>query len=222
MLAALRMRDRDGRGRFVDLAMLDSLVNLLWDEPLDHYEDSGIGERFGNSDPRAGPIGSFATTDGYVAMVLTDDEQWLCLCERMERPDLATHSRATRRGAVLGELNATVAEWCRGRSTDEAVAALDACGLPAGPVRPPWTARHDPHLAQRGALEPLGHSALAEPTAYLGPRLPFRIGDVEFSTTPAETLGASTDAVLREVCGLDDDELARLRADGIIGGPAPT
>jgi CoA:oxalate CoA-transferase len=217
VVAALRVRDRDGRGRFVDLSMFDALVNILWDEPIDHYHDSGMGERFGNTDPRTGPVGAFATCDGYIAMVLTSEEQWGKFCAVMNRPDLAHHTGATRRGETLREINAAVGEWCAARSTADAVAALDACGMPAGPVQPPWVARTDPHAKARGTLEPLGHGALAEPTPYLGPRLPFLIDDVDLSTTPAETLGASTDAVLREVCGVSDEELAALRADGVIG-----
>lgn len=217
VLAALRQRDCDGRARFVDVAMFDALLNVVWDEPVDHYEDAGLGERFGNTDPRAGPIGAFATLDGYVAMVLTDDDQWQRLCDTMGRPDLKHHTRATRRGQALAEVNAAVAAWCAAQSTADAVAALDACDLPCGSVRPPWVGRHDPHVAARGTLEPLRHGALSRPTGFLGPRLPFRIGDVDLSTAPAETLGASTASVLRDLCGLDEAELEQLRAEGVVG-----
>lgn len=217
IVSALRVRDREGQGQFVDLSMFDALVNILWDEPIDHYQDSGLGERFGNNDPRAGPVGAFATADGYVAMVLTNEHQWQELCIAMDRPDLAHHTGATRRGDTLKTINAIVGEWCSNLTTDAAVTFLDGCDIPCGPVQPPWVARTDPHAAARGTLERLGHSALTEPTPYLGARLPFRIGDVDLSTTAAETLGASTDAVLHDICGLSDIELAALRADGVIG-----
>lgn len=217
IMAALRQRDQDGRGRLVDVTMFESLLNVVWDEPVDHYEDVGFPQRSGNTDLRAGPIGAFATSDGHVAMVLTDDTQWVRLCAHLGRPDLAGLTRSERRGDVLASVHATVAEWCASRSTAECVAALGDCDLPAGPVEPPWVGRHDPHVAALGSLEPLSHGALAGPTGFLGPRLPFRIDDVELGTTAAETLGASTDAVLRERCGCDDAELQRLRADGVIG-----
>jgi crotonobetainyl-CoA:carnitine CoA-transferase CaiB-like acyl-CoA transferase len=217
VLAALRARDQDGRGRVVDLSMFEALLTILWDEPIDHYEDAGLGPRFGNTDPRAGPIGVFATADGHVAMVLTSDEQWGPLCAAMARPDLAHHTSATRRGDMLAVINAAIAEWCATLSTADTVATLDACGIPAGPVQPPWVARRDPHVAARRALEPLRHARLDEPTPYLGARLPFLIDDVDFSISAAEPLGASTDAVLRDLSGLSDDDLARLRADGVIG-----
>jgi crotonobetainyl-CoA:carnitine CoA-transferase CaiB-like acyl-CoA transferase len=216
VLAALRARDQDGRGRFVDLSMFDALLTILWDEPIDHYEDAGLGPRFGNTDPRAGPIGVFATLDGHAAMVLTSDDQWAPLCELMARPDLAHHTSATRRGDTLAVINAAIAEWCATLPTASVVTALDSCGIPCGPVQPPWVGRRDPHVAARGSLEPLGHALLDEPTQYLGARLPFRIDDVDLSSTSAEPLGASTDTVLRELCGVSDDDLAALRADGVI------
>ena len=216
IMAALRQRDLDGRGRLVDVTMFEALLNLVWDEPVDHYEDTGQPPRSGNTDGRAGPIGVFATTDGHVAMVLTSDRQWEKLCGHLGRPDLVRLTRAERRGEVLAEANAIVAHWCSTRSTTQCMAALDDCDLPAGPVQPPWVARHDPQVAALGSLERLGHGALDGPTDFLGPRLPFRIEDVDLGTTAAETLGASTDAVLRERCGCDDAELRRLRADGVI------
>jgi crotonobetainyl-CoA:carnitine CoA-transferase CaiB-like acyl-CoA transferase len=134
----------------------------------------------------------------------------------MARPDLAHHTSATRRGETLTVINAAITEWCATRTTSDTVAALDACGIPCGPVQPPWVGRHDPHVAARGSLELLRHATLDEPTPYLGARLPFRIDDVDLSSTPAEPLGLSTDAVLREICGLSDDELRALRADGVV------
>jgi crotonobetainyl-CoA:carnitine CoA-transferase CaiB-like acyl-CoA transferase len=218
VLAALRARDQDGQGRFVDVTMFESLLNLVWDEPVDRYQDAGLGERFGNRDPRAGPLGVFETRDGAIAMVLTGDDQWECVCDRIERPDLAHHTSATRRGEILDAVNEAVAAWCVTRTTKESLADLDSCGVPCGRVEPPWVGRTDPHVAARGTLEQLGHGALAEPTSFLGPRLPFRIEDVDLTTAPAETLGASTDAVLRDICGVDDKELDALRAEGVIAG----
>jgi len=113
-------------------------------------------------------------------------------------------------------INTAIGEWCATLGTDEVVAVLDGCGIPAGPVQPPWVGRRDPHVAARRSLERLGHALLDEPTAYLGARLPFLIDDVDLSTSAAEPLGMSTDTVLRELCGVSDTDLATLRADGVI------
>ena len=51
ILAALRQRDLDGRGQLVDVAMLDALLALSWDDPLDLYEDQGLPPRIGSGTP---------------------------------------------------------------------------------------------------------------------------------------------------------------------------
>jgi crotonobetainyl-CoA:carnitine CoA-transferase CaiB-like acyl-CoA transferase len=217
-LAALRARDRDGVGRFVDVSMMDSLLQLVWDEPVDHYEDAGRPPRTGNTDLRAGPIGAFATSDGgHVAIVPTSEDHWLRLCAEMERPDLAVHTRTARRGALLQELVGEVAAWCRTRSTAEVLAAFRRTGAPSGTVEPPAGGRTDPHVAERGSLEELVYAPAGGPTGFLGPTVPFHISDAEIGAAPAERLGASTDAVLEELCGLSPAELATLRTDGVIG-----
>ena len=218
IVAALRQRERDGRGQRVDVAMLDSLLALLWDEPIDDFEDQGLPERVGNGDPRGAPLDVFRSADGYVALVLTQDAQWQELAREMGRAELATRwpdyaSRIAARDAV----NESVAEWCRTLASDDAVSRLLAMGIPAGPVRSPYAARRDPHVAHRGALLPLRHPDLAEPTPYLGPALPIRLSRADATEAPAEPLGASTESVLRTLLGLGDAEIARLRAEGALG-----
>jgi crotonobetainyl-CoA:carnitine CoA-transferase CaiB-like acyl-CoA transferase len=218
VLAALRQRERDGRGQQVDVAMLDSLLSLLWDEPIDVFEEQGLPERVGNSDPRGAPLDVFRTADGWVALVVTQDSMWVALCDVMGCPELARRwpDHAARSGAREA-INAAVAAWCLNLGSDDAVEKLLALGIPAGPVRSPYAARRDPHVAHRGSLVRLRHPDLAEPTPYLGAALPIRFSRASADTAPAEPLGASTDAVLRELLGLDAAEIARLRAAGALG-----
>jgi crotonobetainyl-CoA:carnitine CoA-transferase CaiB-like acyl-CoA transferase len=218
VLAALRQRERDGRGQRIDVAMFDSLLTLLWDEPLDAFEEQGVPERFGNADPRGAPLDVFPSADGWVALVMTQDASWSPLCALMGRPELATRWPDFRaRLAARDEVNAAVAAWCRTQPTDTTVERLLALGIPAAPVRSPYAARNDPHVRARGALVPLRHPDLAEPTRYLGPALPIRFSRAESASAPAEPLGASSEAVLRELLGSDEAEIARLRAAGVFG-----
>lgn len=218
ILAALRDRDRSGSGQFVDVAMLDALIALLWDEPLDEFEARGVPERVGNTDPRGAPLDVFRCADGWVAIVVGGEQAWRRMTEVMERPDLYSaypdlRTRLANRDAV----QAGVADWCREHERAEIVRALSEIGVPAGPVQSPWSGRRDPQVAHRGALEPLRHHDLESPTPYLGPVLPIRLSRSALDTTPAEPLGASTESVLRELLELDDDELERLRRTRAIG-----
>jgi len=218
ILAALRERDRSGRGQFVDVAMLDALIALLWDEPLDEFEAQGVPERVGNTDPRGAPLDVFRCEDGWIAIVVGGQEAWRRMTEVMQRPDLyrsypGLRDRLANRDAVQD----AVARWCRERGSEDIVRALSAIGVPSGPVQSPWSGRVDPQVAHRGALEPLRHPDLEEPSPYLGPVLPIRLSRASLETEAAEPLGASTDGVLRDLLELDDEEIAQLRKSKAIG-----
>ena len=188
------------------------------DEPLDQYEDDGWPERRGNGDPRGGPLDCFRTRDGWVALVVGTDGHWVRMARRMGRPELAEQYPTVReRSASIDHLNGLVGDWAASLTTAEFLAELDAAGVPAGPVNPPWVARHDPHVAHRGSLEALGHVDLDEPSRYLGPRLPIRFSRADTSTRPAEPLGASTRTALTELLALDDDALDTLATRGAFG-----
>lgn len=218
ILAALRQRDVDGKGQRVDVAMLDALVTLLWDEPLDEFAAQGVPERIGNGDPRGAPVGTYPTCDGWVAVVMTSNEQWRALVETMGAPELAQqYPGFAERAANRDAINAAFAAWCAPQATDACVDALLAVGVPAGPVKSPYDAPTDPQLLHRGALEALRHPDSERASPYLGPALPIRFSRSETGTTPAEPLGASTETVLRDVLGMDAETLARLRAEGALG-----
>jgi crotonobetainyl-CoA:carnitine CoA-transferase CaiB-like acyl-CoA transferase len=219
ILAALRQRELDGRGQLVDVAMLDALVALLWDEPLDEFEDQGIPQRVGNTDPRGAPLAVFQARDGWIAIVITSEPQWQAMAKTMGREDLlARWPERNARSAQRKEVNAEVEKWTSGLPSQQIMDLLLPLGVPCGPVQDAWAARRDPQVAHRGMLERLAHPDLADPSTFLGPRLPVVLSRAERQMTPAEPLGASTDAVLRELLGLDAAELARLRAAGVTHG----
>lgn len=218
VIAALRQRDLDGRGQMVDVAMIDAMIALLWDEPIDQYEDMGQPERIGNGDPRGAPFDTFPTRDGWVAIAAPGNSLWVklepLLDDRARDPKWSNHQTRARE---RHELNAIVTTFTSARSGAEVVDAIAAVGVPVSTVNPPWWGRRDPHVAHRGSLERLRHPDLDEPTQWLGTTLPIRFSRADTSTAPAEPLGASTEAVLRDLCGYDDATVAALRRDGVMG-----
>lgn len=219
VVAALRQRDRSGRGQYIDVSMYDVLVSWLWDDPLDEYEDAGAQPRSGNREPRGSPSNTYRSADGWVNVVVTDDRQWTDLVALLDRPDLASYATNVERVAVNERIDAALEVWCRGQSSGEIVSRLRAAEIPVAAVEPPWQARHDPHARERGVLENLRHRSGEQnhSTDRLGPRFPVRFSETETETGPAEAPGASTDRVLQEVLGLDPRNLRDLRSRGIIG-----
>ena len=217
VVAALRQRDIDGRGQYIDVAMLDGLVAMLWDEPLDHYRRQGLPDRMGNGDPR-GILDTFATSDGWVTLVITSDAQYERLTEEMDRPDLlALAPTMAERATHRAELCHEVAEWMAARTTEQALERLYAIRVPAGPVTAAADAADDPQIRHRNALVPLHHPHSEEPTGWMGPAFPVKFSRADTDQAPAETLGASTHAVLRDVAGLTATEIAQLQAEGVLG-----
>ncbi|MCB0996337.1 MAG: CoA transferase [Acidimicrobiales bacterium] len=217
ILAALRQRDIDGEGQWIDVAMLDSLVTALWDEPLDSYAERGVPERVGNSDPRGAPLDAYPTSDGWIAVVCTTDKHAAAMFDLIGRDDLVERgSNHAKRADLRDEINDAVRAWTATRPTAEVEQAFLDRRIPCGPVEGAYSAGEHPQVRHRGTLTELRHPAADEPTHYLGPVLPVHLSRTEVSTTPAETLGHSTEAVLRELAGCTDDELADLRADGVI------
>jgi crotonobetainyl-CoA:carnitine CoA-transferase CaiB-like acyl-CoA transferase len=218
ILAALRQREYTGRGQLVDVGMFDVVASLVWDEPIELYDEAGLGVRWGNSDPRGGPLNVYRTTDGWVALVVGSDTHWQHICALMDRPDLATYGATLAdRTGHLDELDQVVAAWCATQDSATLAHALGEAGIPSSPVVDPIALRDDPHVAARGTLVDLVHPATPDrPSGYLGASLPLRLSAFTPAPAPAETLGASTDQVLAELLGLTPAELDGLRARGVI------
>jgi crotonobetainyl-CoA:carnitine CoA-transferase CaiB-like acyl-CoA transferase len=203
ILAALRHRDQSGLGQFIDVSMYDVMVNMLWDEPLDQYQDESRADRLGNTDLRGAPINVYPTTDGWIAIMGLSTAHLTRLCVELDRPDLAAHDTLAARTAAAGEIDAAVTRWTSGRTIAEAMARLDAIDLPNAPVRSPWATRDDPHVDARAMLVSLEHAARpGTPLPYRAARLPLIMSAVELGASPVvEPLGAST----AELVGATDD-----------------
>jgi formyl-CoA transferase len=217
IVAALRQRDLTGKGQHIDLAMLDVLTALVWDEPVDHYDAIGMPVRTGNADPRGAPINVYECRDGWVAVTLSNDEQWRGLCAVMNRAELLDAFPTVReRARHAREVDAAVSQWAAPLTADAVGRAFLDLGIAAARVRDPIAARDDPHLQARGVLEPLHHpDAGGRGSGFLGPRLPIAFEGRAERLAPAEQLGASTDAVLAAI-GVSATELETLHAKGVI------
>jgi CoA:oxalate CoA-transferase len=218
IVAALRDRDRSGQGALLDIAMLDVLASLIWDEPLDLYEEEQRPYRHGNADPRGAPHNVYPTNDGWIAIVCTNQRQWIALCGAMGRPELAVElDSLAARNTATDRVNAAVTAWTAAHSGDWLEQQLRTAEVPASPVRPPADGRKDPALIFRQLFEPLGHpDRPGWVSPYVGPRMPIAVNGRPAETAPAEPLGASTDAVLADLLGLTADDLRGLHTRGVI------
>ena len=202
--------------------MLESVFAALLPAAGHAYHSHAVPERSGNRHVADSyvPFDTFEAADGWVTIVCATDEHWMNLCEAMDRPDLTTHESLRRlhgRIARIDDVTAMITEWTSTRTRSEICDRCERHHVPAAPLRDVMEVLGDPHLQARGFLT--DHQT--EMGAVALPNSPMRYeGSSLRPLTPAPGLGEHTDAVLSELCGLGDADLADLRREGVIGSPA--
>lgn len=217
MLAALRHAERTGEGQHVDVALFDCQIAMLANQASNYLVSGKAPTRLGNAHPNIAPYQVFATADGFIVVAVGNDGQFASFVRALGRDALAgdarfqtNRARVENREALLAEI---VPEMKRRKSTDW-FSALDAAGVPAGPINAVDEVFAEPQTAAREMRVRLTRAGEA-PADYVP-------HPVKYSKTPARKdlaapkLGADTDAVLGEF-GLKPGEIAALRAKGAIG-----
>ncbi|WP_142846280.1 CaiB/BaiF CoA-transferase family protein [Telmatospirillum sp. J64-1] len=218
ILAALVERGKTGRGRHLDIALLDSLFSLLPTALCQSLYTDRAPQRVGNRHPLSAPFGVFATADGHVAIAVLNDRLFAALAHVVEQPDLVTDPRYgsdSDRVAHEADLRASIETWTRRRSSEAVVDALGKAGVPVAPL---WTvpqALDSQHVRHRGLIHPVQHHGLGEIPV---PRQPVRFDDAPTAcvTTGAPGLGADTRDILHRDLGLDEKTLDDLAARDVI------
>jgi crotonobetainyl-CoA:carnitine CoA-transferase CaiB-like acyl-CoA transferase len=196
VLAALRERDRTGRGTSIAISMFDTMVEFMG-YPLTFTRHTGIDqEPVGLGSPAVAPYGAYATADGQtVVLGTTNDAEWQRLCRLVDRADLGAdpaYLRNTDRVTHRDVLDAALRAWCEQHSLAEIQSAADAAGIGNARYNTPSEVVAHPHLAARGRWAeidtPAGTVTAALPPAQFGALRP------PMGAVPA--LGEQTDAVL--------------------------
>jgi crotonobetainyl-CoA:carnitine CoA-transferase CaiB-like acyl-CoA transferase len=219
-LAALEERGRTGEGREIDLSQLEAMASHTGNAMLEAALRLGSTSPVGNRNPRMSPHGAFpcAGDDRWCAIAVENDAEWRALCVVTGNPSAAEDPRlATLAGRQEQEdvVDALVSQWTRQREPAAAAAVLQEAGIPAAPVENGRDlVEDDEHLRARGFYVALRHPVAGE---FLHEGICVRLADTPGRIErPAPTLGQHTDEVLRELLGLDERELVRLRTDGAL------
>ncbi|HJW68251.1 MAG TPA: CoA transferase, partial [Candidatus Binatia bacterium] len=222
VLSALWRRGRTGEGALIDLAQQETVASLLGPVLLDRAVHGDSSTPFGNGSQEGpgAPHGVYACAgdDRWIAISVFDDDGWRGLARVAGDPSWASDGRfATRAGraAHAAELDALVAAWTRELEADDLMERLQAAGVAAGRVaNAADLCARDPQLAARGHFvdvpTPEGGTVRLDGPAFLLSDTPARVRG------PGPLLGEHTDEVLHDVLGLDANEIAALRADGVV------
>jgi len=150
--AALIARDRDGVGTQVDVGMLDCQVAIL-ENAIARYGATGdVPGPLGSQHPSITPFDVFATGDGRLVVGAGNDELFEKLCQTIGAPELAADERFSsneKRSENVAALKAALESALATRTTSEWLEALQAAGIPCGPINDIAAVVDDPQIAAR-------------------------------------------------------------------------
>jgi len=212
VMAAIDHRARTGEGQYIEQSQMESSLHFLAPEILRYQADGTVPHRIGNDDPAMAPHGAYpaAGTDEWVAIAVETDGQWEALRELIGEQWAREPAYRTFEGrrAARAAIDARLSRWTSGQDMHEAMARLQAAGVPAGAAQRSSDHLADPQLAHRRFFHPLEHAEMGT-VPYEGHQ--FIISGYESGPrSPAPCLGEHSMEILLEVLGLDGDEVARL------------
>ena len=197
ILAALRRRDETGTGGHVDMALLDTQVGVLANQAMNYLTSGKAPKRMGNAHPNIVPYQVFPCADGYFIAAIGNDGQFARFCAVLGAPELAHQddyatnpARVANRAVLVPKLTALTMAFAR----DDLLAALEAKGVPAGPINTVSQVFEDPQVKARGLRVDLAEAGGGTIPAVASPIV--LDGERQVAKSASPRLGADTEAVL--------------------------
>ncbi len=160
ILAALRVRDRTGKGQHIDISLLESAISLLGNVSSNYLISGEEAVRYGNGHPNIVPYQAFRTRNGYIVVSCGNDRHYQSFCHLIGRDDLTTDPRFVtnpQRVRNRSELIPQLQERFLLRDSEEWLTALSAAGIPCGPINTVSQIFNDPQIQARGLVWECDH-----------------------------------------------------------------
>jgi crotonobetainyl-CoA:carnitine CoA-transferase CaiB-like acyl-CoA transferase len=201
VMIALHSRDLGkSRGQVIDLSLLEPLVSILGPEAAIFRATGKVLERVGSGSNTSAPRNVYRCRDGrYIALSGSIQSMAFRIFDMVDRPDMKTDPRFSTNGARIRHralVDEAVGGWFAARDRDEALAAIHAAEVTAGPVFDSADVNDDPHFREREVLVEMEDAELGSvPLHAITPRLSETPG---VWRRPAPVLGAHTREILAE------------------------
>jgi benzylsuccinate CoA-transferase BbsF subunit len=218
LMGALIHRRRTGRGQYIEVAQLESTMNLVGPSIVGYSMTRRNPKLMGNESADFFPYGVFpCANDRWLAISVQHDDQWRALCRVAESEPFSRDSAfAGNAGRLAGRarLKPLLTAWTKRQDAFELMKRLQEGGVAAGVVQ---NARdlveNDEQIAARGNFVTVEHPVMG-PVVYNGS--PSQLSRTPARIACAPLLGEHTDHVLKNMLGMNDDEIAGLREAGAL------
>jgi crotonobetainyl-CoA:carnitine CoA-transferase CaiB-like acyl-CoA transferase len=217
LLNAMRERRTTGRGKHLEVSLLDSMV----------AQSAHVGEQFllgspkGEQPYRYVPNGVFPTADGHIVIAAYTDDTWTALCKTLAWDDyLANRTLGAMEGRTAAgvDIKARLVKDLAAQGNEHWLKRFEQGGVPAAAVAGMPAVFANPDLAARNMLPEIPHSMTGPLQTFGNPIR--RIGSpYRNDTLPPPCHGEHTEEVLRTVLGYSDEKIRNLLAAGAWGPP---
>jgi len=215
-LAALRARERTGRGQFIDVCLLEAGVSLAVWEAGRYFATGEVPGPLGSAHQTAAPYQALRASDGFFTVGATTRPNWEACCDVFGLQQLKDDPRFAQnhlRHQNRRELIPLIEAVTQGESIAHWVHALTAAGVPCGPIQTYDQVFSDPHLRARGFFPEAPHSKLGPVKQIASP--------MRLSATPPQVvragplLGEHSTEVLGQI-GYSQEEIQQLHDSGVV------
>ncbi|MGO4915719.1 CaiB/BaiF CoA transferase family protein [Pseudogemmobacter sp. W21_MBD1_M6] len=220
LLAALHERNNTGRGKHIEVAMLDSLIAMQGYLSQIYFVTGQSPQPVGTRHPSIVPYGSFATSDGHAIVACLTERFWHNFARCLGREDLISdprfalyEARLANRDALESIIHARMTQ----NKTVYWLERLEQFDVPSAPILSIGQALEQDHVAKRGLVETVSHPQIGDMKLVRGPIRFDGIGPAK-AGAPA-MLGENTFEILTEQLGISSAEVDRLVSAGVVKGP---
>jgi crotonobetainyl-CoA:carnitine CoA-transferase CaiB-like acyl-CoA transferase len=217
ILAAIAHREAAGVGQHVDVALFDTQVAMMAVMNMNYLVSGKVPGRAGNAHQNIVPYQVFPCADGHLILAVGNDAQFARFCDVAGKPEWARDprfavnaERVRRREQLVPLIEAVM----RTRTQTSWLEALEAVGVPCGPINRLDQVFSDPQVLSRGMRLELSHP-ISGTVPQVGNPLHFSATPVAYTQAPP-LLGEHTASVLRERLHLSDRALEELAVSRVI------
>jgi crotonobetainyl-CoA:carnitine CoA-transferase CaiB-like acyl-CoA transferase len=217
IMVALLEREHSGKGQQVDTSLLAAQIFMLDFQGARWINEREVPKQAGNNHPTSIPTGVFKTKDGHINIAAAGQPMWERLCHAIGAPKIlenANYKSAKLRSEHRHALNADLEVHLAKKTSTHWVEALNAAGVPAGPIYGMDEVFSDPQVEHLGMVHEIDSKDKRGTVKVV--RQPVRL-----SRTPSKTVaapperGQHSSQILKEF-GFTADEIKRLRAGGAL------